>query len=96
MASLSTKKRKIKHLSGQISSQMVYSNNLKIDKITKTMESQFREVKEKMEQIEERIETEHSLRSTILSQGAELQQLKEYIQHIERKQIDKLKYNYFA
>tara|TARA_B100000401_G_C52753410_1_gene694383 strand:+ start:16 stop:309 length:294 start_codon:yes stop_codon:yes gene_type:complete len=92
----STKKRKLKHLGGTIQSQMSYSNVLKLDKITKSMETKFKEMTDKIEQIEDKIETEHSLRNTIMSQQEQISELQRHIEYIEKSRPKDNDYNYFA
>lgn len=97
MESKILKKRKIKNISRPVvSSQVVYSNNLKLDKITKSIDSRFVKMYDKISQIEDKIETEQSLRNTILSQKDEISELRHYINNIENSRKKVSEYNYFA
>ena len=69
-------------------------NSVKIEKLTNMINRQYAQLSEKIESVEQRIETEDSLRSTILSQQHQIEELRQHIKYIEDKK-DTESFDYF-
>ena len=91
-----SKKRKMSHTLNPPIVESAVVNSIKIEKLTNLINRQYAQLSEKIESVEQRIETEDSLRSTILSQQHQIEELRQHIKHIEdKKQGETKNFDYF-
>ena len=91
-----SKKRKLSHINTQPRIESAVINSLKVEKITKTMDKQYTQLSDKISKIEQQLEAHDSLRSTILSQQHEIEELRAHIKYIEdNKQTSSKNFDYF-
>ena len=89
-----SKKRKMPHMLKPPIIESAMVNSIKIEKLVNLINRQYAQLSEKIESVEQRIETEDSLRSTILSQQHQIEELRQHIKYIEEKK-DTESFDYF-
>ena len=91
-----SKKRKMSHTLKPPIVESAVVNSIKIEKLTNMINRQYAQLSEKIESVEQRIETEDSLRSTILSQQHQIEEMRQHIKYIENnKKEDTESFDYF-